>query len=485
MKTILMIILILLSNNIYAQRQNIDVDLLSNIIITKQDELKKRILKDFIIEHVRTSNYATFISVYNLVDILLTQKNKTVMTKDIITQIVFYSITYKISDYYVRNLLNISNLPYDKEKSIKRYGINSLFEPVFDKKDTLARDCKDIGNLIFDVFYSKLCNYDTMKNYGFFQDSYFHRNLHDTCNSNYSIIHNKKYKILIDAFRKDVGEFDKIFKEFVESDSIISTKILSNINEYDKKTITYLMHLFFESIKTYSDYANIEKDLHQNYFIVYLAEIIQRYTIIELSKDEESTNPFKFKIDVEAIILSLEDKFCKFSSLKNNYIGIEPFFSIGLNSGIFIKKNNNFNTTSSKTDDINIIGLASEKIGLKFLFYDFKYTHSFDKNEPFKYRGTNRVWPRKPKPTLINNIYGMIYISGILYNVVDIKSNKNFNYLFTGAGLGMRFYNDLELNISYSLPIIENENFKGMRRKSFINMSFDVPIFTYLKEIKK
>jgi len=78
----------------------------------------------------------------------------------------------------------------------------------------------------------------------------------------------------------------------------------------------------------------------------------------------------------------------------------------------------------------------------------------------------------------------MIYGSGILYNIVDLKSETNFNYAITGAALGLEFFNGLEFNLGYAMPLVSKNNIGEMLDKGFINIGFDIPIFEYLKAAK-
>jgi len=85
----------------HAQRQNIDVDLLSDIVAAKQEELKTRVLSNIVVKNIKTTNYTTYNTIYNLVDIITTEKNKTVMTQGIIHQMANYAIVFGLTNYYV------------------------------------------------------------------------------------------------------------------------------------------------------------------------------------------------------------------------------------------------------------------------------------------------------------------------------------------------------------------------------------------------
>ena len=239
------------------------------------------------------------------------------------------------------------------------------------------------------------------------------------------------------------------------------------------------MYLFNDAISTFRE------QIGQNNFIATIGDIISKYVIFDI-RDDDQEKVYDFKIDVEAIILTFEDKFyaANISSIRNHKIGIKPFFTIGLNYGYFVNQNNTFNFDNT-SKNLTQIALAGEKFGVKFIFSDFKYTRSHPPLEWYKYRGKYRRWKNPVAKPLINNVYGMIYGSGLLYNIVDLKSETNFKYAITGAALGLEFFNGLEFNLGYAMPIIPKDNIGQMLNKGFINIGFDIPIFEYLKAARE
>jgi len=76
MKLKLTTLLLLLANLTFAQRQNINTELVSEIISAKQEELKIRVLSNIVVKNIRTTNYTTYNSIYNLVDIVTSEKTR-------------------------------------------------------------------------------------------------------------------------------------------------------------------------------------------------------------------------------------------------------------------------------------------------------------------------------------------------------------------------------------------------------------------------
>lgn len=251
---------------------------------------------------------------------------------------------------------------------------------------------------------------------------------------------------------------------------------LNELKSVSKENIELLFELFSFSL------SEFEEQIGQNSFLSKIGKLINKY-VIYVSYEGDNDMVFKnFKIDVESIILSFEDEFFDkgITSLKDFKIGVKPFFIIGMNYGTFV----NSNTTILNSDgnsNISQISFIGEKIGLKFVLADFDYTHSQKPLEWYKYRGKYRRWKGPVSDPLINDIYFSIYGSGILYNVVDLKSEDNFNFGLIGFGAGISFFNDLEFNISYSVPIIEK---KFSYDNAFINLGFDIPIFEYIRAVR-
>jgi hypothetical protein len=95
------IIIVFFFNSLSAQKLQPDIDVISELVQQKQEEIKQRILKNLIVKNIKTTNYTTYNTMYNLMDILTTEKNKTVMTKNIITEVSNYSINFALSNYFI------------------------------------------------------------------------------------------------------------------------------------------------------------------------------------------------------------------------------------------------------------------------------------------------------------------------------------------------------------------------------------------------
>ena len=475
---------------INAQILQPDVDLVSEIVSQKQEELKQRVLKNIVIKNIKTTNYTTYNTTYHLVEILTTEKNKTVMTKNIISEITDYAITYSLADYFIKNELNITGLEnktFGDSKGLYELMTINIETNQKEKyaKQTVVEETGTtipeglLTNFIIDTLNSMLSESSFLQSRGFFQKNPLSKKFKYGLILNYSKIKNSGQETqIINQLTKFVSKIntslssaDEVFK-FIND----SGKKVNDLKTLSNDDIGFILQLFSLSLDKFRN------EIGQNSFIAKIGDIISTYVIYDMIQNDPE-KVYTFKLDVEAIILSLEDEFynSKITGLKKHKIGVEPFFGIGINYGILTHDDNDI-LNEANTESIYQLSYVSEKFGLKFLFADFEYTHSHKPLEWYQYRGTYRRWKGPTTAPLINNVYGMIYASGIVYNVVDLKSEDNFNFAMLGTGLGITFFNDLEMNISYSVPLIKGEN---AFENGMINLGFDIPIFEYIKASRK
>lgn len=478
---------LLSSLSVNAQLLTPDVDLVSEIISQKQEELKQRVLKNMVVKNIKTTNYTTYNTIYHIMNLLTSEKNKTVMTNNIISEISDYAITYALADYFVKNELNISGL---KNKSFgDDKGLYDLMTINLDNdqknKFTTQQKIKVSGtqipedllaNYIIDTLSATLAESNFFKEKGFFQRSSI--KFKYGLNLDYSKIKTSgqedqvvaQLNTFVSKVNTTLNSADEVFR-FINN----SEKKIDDLNSLTRDDIGFILQLFSLSLDKFRN------EIGQNSFIAKIGDIISKYVIYDIANDDTKKG-YDFKLDFEAIILGLENEFYhnKITSLKQHKIGVEPFFGIGINYGAFTNENNAI-LNEAKTESIYQFAYVSEKMGFKFLFADMAYTRSHQPLEWFQYRGIYRRWKGPVKEPLIKNVYGMIFASGILYNIIDLKSEDNFNYAMLGSGIGLTFFNDLALNVSYSIPLIKDEN---SFENGMVNVGFDIPIFEYLKASK-
>ena len=204
-------------------------------------------------------------------------------------------------------------------------------------------------------------------------------------------------------------------------------------------------------------------------------------SILENKAEEDAINSKGYLyMDVPSLITAID---ANLGSIKRkgvlNYI--TPFFSIGTNYASFNSGNNLTSDSNGNVQDLNDLYFASEKIGLKWKLWNWKYTHSFEPGEAYNYYGyKKRSWRRPQQEPLLSDFYVMAYGSGLLYNLVDLKSEDGFNYAIFGAGVGFTFFNGLALNVGYASPMVDKKLDNG-----FLNIGLDIPIIEYISALNK
>ena len=135
--------------------------------------------------------------------------------------------------------------------------------------------------------------------------------------------------------------------------------------------------------------------------------------------------------------------------------------------------------------------MLARKIGFKLKIWDFKYLSSFEDADKFQYWtsclfGIENV-KTGSKPTrepLLSDIHLLFYGSGILYTIINTKSEEEFKDPLIGTGIGFSFKNGLDFNISYGIPIISDQEFDAYGKLQFVNFGFDIQIGEYISRLK-
>ena len=94
-------------------------------------------------------------------------------------------------------------------------------------------------------------------------------------------------------------------------------------------------------------------------------------------------------------------------------------------------------------------------------------------------RTFNDIYLNKKAP-FINELYAIVYGSGLLYTLANTTTNENFDFPHVGAGVGMRFYNALDVNLIIGFPFVKNYNFGD---NAFYGIGLDIPLGEYLEKL--
>ncbi len=69
--------------------------------------------------------------------------------------------------------------------------------------------------------------------------------------------------------------------------------------------------------------------------------------------------------------------------------------------------------------------------------------------------------------------------------MADPSSESIFDHPILGFGTGITWFNELELNINYVVPLRNTSNFQENLEAGFWNVGFDIPIFDYIKAARE
>jgi hypothetical protein len=277
------------------------------------------------------------------------------------------------------------------------------------------------------------------------------------------------------------------------------------------------------------EFLEVAKNQYENDVVATVIDFMLENTLVEFSDPSGNPQPEDaatkasdkgyLYIDVESLISAIDQKFSP-TNKKGLGVYVTPFFSIGTNYASFLNSNSLTVDDIGAAKSLSNLYYASEKIGIKWKLWNWKYTHSFEAGQNFKYFNQtniinpwawhgknwkyattnrwiggrwnpfnwgkywnpNRYWLRpQPKP-LLSDIHIIAYGSGLLYNIANLKSESQFNYAVAGVGLGLTFFNGLAINASLACPYTDN---KFNSNNTFFNFGLDIPIIEYIGALTK
>lgn len=500
----------LVGSNFSFAKGNIDVEVLTEIIQQKQDEVMVRVFQNLVIDNFRKAtgakkSFATYSYIYDVLHALTVEKNKTVITRQIVNNVFEYSLVYGFTREFIKTKLrgqlgiaqtkttvNAANLLQELE-TIPSTTDNKVFLKDIDGEEWLTFNI--LLDMAYDIFikdesetslhnkglFKMLIEKPTLKKW-YEQDNAY---LDVNTKPDVQAVREQMEKAYNDFKSQSFGGTDliNVYKELQATDFKQET-----ITEIQYNAVKRILRLAITSLKTYSD----------NNLIGNISDFLLDYTLIEFAQEntEGGTGPQPNQqaskrgilyIDAEGLISNLYEKFASNNrrstvSRKAGSIIPRPFLIIGATHSGAFTSNNQLLIKDNNVSNLNSIYFASEKIGLKFTFIDRKYTHSFEPGEEFRYRGKKTYWIRPQSEPIISRWELYLYGSGLLYNIVDIKSQENFNYTLVGSAFGVTFFNGLMLNAGVALPINAKSD---LSKKYLYTLSFDIPIIEYITAVRK
>lgn len=369
--------------------------------------------------------------------------------------------------------LNKDSIKYDQDIDVRKNNLfaeNLLLDIVY---DILLRNPAVTKKLNFEInptWKSMISDKDVYNNMSFY--NYYREGNKDVQKlkdsvSKYidNVLRNKNDTIILDDLKTSLDGSDTVNKREVLLKSVIC--MFYNFNQIKDYNVTKLKELiqYFVDIE-----SNKGTSFDAQSFIPFIMSAISS----NISYDNKTK---EFTIDVVEIISKVYEEYYKVSQRSN----FAFLFNIGFNYSLF------YTPQSSLLDnkEANIV-FASEKIGIKYKFYNRFKQRSYLAGQWYK-SGKNsysRYLNNQTAP-LIHDYYWQLYTSGILYNLVDVKTNNNLNFATLGTGLGVNFFNGLNLSVNLGLPLSSRlSSTNKWYHNCFFNFSVDVPIFDYLKEAR-
>ena len=245
--------------------------------------------------------------------------------------------------------------------------------------------------------------------------------------------------------------------------------LVSQVYQFDRFSTLAQYMSFVDDLATYFPDDNIRNALGS------IISFVKDYTLIEKAED-----------DREIITFNIESYLYRLQSIKPFKMKrVEFLFTVGVNSAVF---NNTLSLAEGvSTKNLSFIG---EKIGVKYKMYDFNFRMARNPGETYRanawyspfWNTHNYVKVSPPREPAISNIHLLAYGSGMLYNLVNTKTEREFNMPLIGVGVGITFYNGLDLNLTYGVPIIPDAPISASN--SFWNMGVDVQFMEYISRLQ-
>lgn len=290
----------------------------------------------------------------------------------------------------------------------------------------------------------------------------------------------KNYQLVLD----ELDQINESLLQRLDALPILEHDVKQNIGQ--DKFLSLIAKLYqFDKISSITEYLRLMEELIEilpnDNVIATLKTIVtftKDYTVIE--KDARGEEVLSF--NAESFIMKLQQ--IKPYSL-NRW---EFLFTVGSNQTHF---NRNIDITDSLTGVSNL-AFVGEKIGLKFKIIDKAFSWNRNPGEtfavstlrhPFKKQVYQRLKP--PKEPIISNFHAILYGTGLLYNLVNTTTNKSFNLPMFGTGIGLTFYNGLDLNVSVGIPLLSNHPLSRSFDYPYINVGFDIQFAEYYSRLMK
>jgi hypothetical protein len=181
----------------------INTEVLTAIIQQKQEELRIKVFRDIVVANFQKAdqsqkNFATYYYIYNVMKTITSEKNKTIITQNLMQRTTEVALVYGLTEYllatglkepdktnFYQYLEKIFPSEKDTKSNLKSYGFEN--KPVIQnfslseiktivKKENKFEEPKEIykkyGSLLLDMAFDALINNDTIKARKIFKDDF-------------------------------------------------------------------------------------------------------------------------------------------------------------------------------------------------------------------------------------------------------------------------------------------------------------------------
>lgn len=269
----------------------------------------------------------------------------------------------------------------------------------------------------------------------------------------------------------------------------ISELMLNLVSRLEKEGS--LKGFFFEKQQ-----VELTKDI-LNYYIDYVSQsgefsvgsVFLKTLVDNISYKEADTiehTSASLSLNFESVLFTLNDKIVT-PEWSYRMRRVQPFIQIGVNYADFIGANSLDVASDGTQRALKAMSFASEKIGVKFKFINKAYTRSFAPGVVYKWNNHYYYWTSPPKMPFLNEAFFDVHAGGLLYNAVNLNTQKNFDFPFAGMGVGFKTFNGLSVSASYNMPFTHGlaTGKQAWKDNSFIMLSLDIPIIEYIGALRK
>lgn len=275
----------------------------------------------------------------------------------------------------------------------------------------------------------------------------------------------------------DIIDSLNVFNEAFFTNIISTNKVLSRYKTEIPKFLLLASKLYqFDRGNTISEYMKLLDDIGTTFpndnirnALSTVLKFVKDYSVIEKNNNNKEVLSF----NVESFLYKLQT-IKPYSNKRLSFL-----FTVGVNNAMFSKDLEL--PDSSITRNLSFVG---EKIGFKYKIKDWAFSRTRNPGETFQIFGKNSnpyIRNVPPSEPIISNWHLVAYGSGILYNLVNTKTQKEFNMPIIGIGSGLTFFNGLDFNISWGVPIMANRPISS--ENGFWNIGFDIQFIEYYNRL--